>query len=119
RPRAPIRPGPTAPPRAARPRGQAPRRSPTGRPDPTPGPARSLPTPGGARRSWRRAGRSRGSLRRPRALVAVKGVLVHQAVERGAVDTREAGGLRHVAAGTRDEARQVFLFELGHDPVLR
>ena len=44
---------------------------------------------------------------------------LHQPVQRGPVDARDAGGLRHVAAGPVDEPGQVLPFELRNDAVSR
>src|SRR3989441_3800083 len=49
-------------------------------------------------------------------LVALEPVPVHQAVKRGAVDARAPRGLRQVAAGLGDRARQELPIELLEEP---
>src|SRR5439155_14936700 len=50
-------------------------------------------------------------------LVALEPVPFHQAVKRGAVDARAPRGLRQVAAGLRDRARQELPIELLEEPI--
>src|SRR5688500_15900219 len=52
-------------------------------------------------------------------LVAAEAMLLHQAVERRAIDAGETRCLRHVRSGTRDELREVLLLEVRDELVLR
>src|SRR5213592_4331035 len=50
-------------------------------------------------------------------LVALEPVPVHQSVKRGAIDARAPRGLRQVAAGMCDSARQKLPIELLEEPI--